>query len=198
MQAGDHLVSPRPGFTHHGLYVGNLEVIHYAGYSAGEESGQIVLTSLDTFTNGHPCHIVDHALRRYSHEESIDRAWSRLGEANYSALLNNCEHFVTWCVQGFHYSAQIHGLIETSIFISKQTRQHLPCIPLETMAVTHTTHETALVAAVASALPSTTPQTVAIVATGLAAAGAAPLAATAVVGGIALYGAKKHFDWLTD
>ena len=30
MQAGDHLISPRPGFTHHGLYVGNNEVIHYA------------------------------------------------------------------------------------------------------------------------------------------------------------------------
>ena len=41
MQAGDHLVSPRPGFTHHGLYVGNNEVIHYAGYSSGEESGAV-------------------------------------------------------------------------------------------------------------------------------------------------------------
>jgi len=29
MQAGDHLISPRPGFTHHGLYVGNNEVIHW-------------------------------------------------------------------------------------------------------------------------------------------------------------------------
>ena len=36
MQTGDHLISPRPGFTHHGLYVGNNEVIHYAGYSSGE------------------------------------------------------------------------------------------------------------------------------------------------------------------
>ena len=25
MQTGDHLISPRPGFTHHGLYVGNNE-----------------------------------------------------------------------------------------------------------------------------------------------------------------------------
>ena len=54
MQAGDHLISPRPGFTHHGLYLGNNEVIHYAGYSSGEESGQVVLTSLDVFRNGHP------------------------------------------------------------------------------------------------------------------------------------------------
>ena len=107
MQAGDHLISPRPGFTHHGLYVGNNEVIHYAGYSSGEESGQVVLTSLDVFRNGHPCRIVNHSLRRYSPEQSVERAWSRLGEAHYSALLNNCEHFVTWCIQGRAESRQV-------------------------------------------------------------------------------------------
>ena len=107
MQAGDHLVSPRPGFTHHGLYVGNNEVIHYAGYSSGEESGQVVLTSLEVFRNGHPCRVVTHNLRRYAPEQSVERAWSRLGEAHYSALLNNCEHFVTWCIQGVHHSEQV-------------------------------------------------------------------------------------------
>ena len=29
MQAGDHLVTFRMGYTHHGLYLGNKEVIHY-------------------------------------------------------------------------------------------------------------------------------------------------------------------------
>ena len=65
MQAGDHLISPRPGFSHHGIYVGNNEVIHYAGYSSGEESGQVVLTSLEVFRNGHPCRVATHNLRRY-------------------------------------------------------------------------------------------------------------------------------------
>ena len=81
MQAGDHLISPRPGFTHHGLYVGNNEVIHYAGYSSGEESGQVVLTSLDVFRNGHPCRVVNHSLRRYAPSKASSvpgRDWVRL------------------------------------------------------------------------------------------------------------------------
>ena len=60
----------------------------------------MVLTSLDVFRNGHPCRIVNHSLRRYAPEQSVERAWSRLGEAHYSALLSNCEHFVTWAYPG--------------------------------------------------------------------------------------------------
>ncbi|EFL5564207.1 hydrolase, partial [Escherichia coli] len=28
---GAHLSSDRPGYTHHGIYVGNGKVIHYSG-----------------------------------------------------------------------------------------------------------------------------------------------------------------------
>lgn len=197
MQAGDHLVSPRPGFTHHGLYVGNNEVIHYAGYSSGEESGQVVQTSLAVFCNGHPCRVVRHSLRRYAPEQSIERAWSRLGEAHYSALLNNCEHFVTWCIQGFHYSAQVQRLLETGLAAGSQVIPRLPVVPMETMAVARPLCETAAASAVVSALPSA-PQTVAIVATSLTLASSTPLAVPIAVAGSALYGAKKLFDWLTD
>jgi cell wall-associated NlpC family hydrolase len=30
-QSGDHLVSPRTGYQHHGLYLGDHQVIHYQG-----------------------------------------------------------------------------------------------------------------------------------------------------------------------
>ena len=90
MQAGDHLISPRQGYTHHGLYIGNDEVIHYAGYSSGEDTGRIVKTSLEHFTDGNPCQVVIHPIRIYDHQESVYRARSRLGEAHYNALLNNC------------------------------------------------------------------------------------------------------------
>ena len=48
-QPGDHLVSPRTGYQHHGLYLGDHQVIHYLGFSAGELSGQITITSLAEF-----------------------------------------------------------------------------------------------------------------------------------------------------
>ena len=54
-QPGDHLVSPRLGFEHHGLYLGNQLVMHYAGgmstSGAGEYDG-IERVSLDTFAQG--------------------------------------------------------------------------------------------------------------------------------------------------
>lgn len=197
MQAGDHLISPRPGFSHHGIYVGNNEVIHYAGYSSSEESGQVVLTSLEVFRNGHPCRVVTHNLRRYSPEQSVERAWSRLGEAHYSAVLNNCEHFVTWCIQGFHYSAQVQRLVETGLTLGSHALPLLPVVPTETMAVAHPLRETAIATAVTTALPSAS-QTASVVAGGLTLASAAPVAVPIAIAGTALYGAKKLFDWLTD
>lgn len=35
LQRGDHLVSSRLGYSHHGLYVGNNQVIHYQGPFSG-------------------------------------------------------------------------------------------------------------------------------------------------------------------
>ena len=196
-QPGDHLVSVRTGYQHHGLYIGNQEVIHYAGHSCGEESGPVVLTSLDVFQNGHPCYIVPHRLRRYSPEQSVERAWSRLGEAHYSTLLNNCEHFTTWCIQGFHYSAQIHTLVEAGLSISSQVIPQLPRVPQETMPVAYPSRETAITSTVTRALPFN-PQTIAIIATSLTLATSTPLAAPIAIGSAALYGAKKLFDWLAD
>ncbi|MCX4114695.1 lecithin retinol acyltransferase family protein [Aeromonas hydrophila] len=34
-QSGDHLVSACTGYQHHGLYLGNHQVINYLGFSTG-------------------------------------------------------------------------------------------------------------------------------------------------------------------
>ena len=104
---------------------------------------------------------------------------------------------MTWCIQGFHYSAQVQRLVETGLAVGSQVIPRLPVVPLETMAVAHPLRETAIATAVTTALP-TASQTAAIVAGGLTLASAAPLAVPIAVAGTALYGAKKLFDWLTD
>jgi len=48
----------------------------------------------------------------YSPEETVTRARSRLGEKEYSLLLNNCEHFAIWCKTGLHKSYQIENVIK--------------------------------------------------------------------------------------
>lgn len=111
MNIGDHLVTPRTGYTHHGLYIGNGEVIHYSGFANGQARGTICTTSVKAFANGHGVSVQEHFFRFYNDEESVERAHNRLGEDWYNVLINNCEHFVNWCINGLHNSHQVNTLI---------------------------------------------------------------------------------------
>jgi hypothetical protein len=94
-------------YTHHGLYVGNQQVIHYAGNAEPGIRGPVEKVSLAVFMGGAPCTVRKYASRRYSREESITRAFGRIGEDNYDIFANNCEHFVSWCINGAHGSPQV-------------------------------------------------------------------------------------------
>lgn len=111
MNIGDHLVTPRTGYTHHGLYIGNGKVIHYSGFADGQLTGTICTTSVKEFANGHDVSVEEHLLRLYGRKESVERARGRLGEDWYSVLVNNCEHFVNWCINGLHNSSQVNNAV---------------------------------------------------------------------------------------
>jgi hypothetical protein len=49
---GAHLVTPRMGYMHHGIYVGGGQVIHYAGLATGFKSAPIEEVTLEAFGNG--------------------------------------------------------------------------------------------------------------------------------------------------
>lgn len=110
MEPGDHLYSPREFYTHHGIYIGDNKVIHYSGFCNGMNRGTICEASLSTFANGNEVKVLPRTFRRYNHQETIKRARSRLGEDMYDVLLNNCEHFVNWCISGVHESKQVDTL----------------------------------------------------------------------------------------
>lgn len=111
MNIGDHLVTPRTGYTHHGLYIGDDQVIHYAGFTSGLSKGKISVTSLTEFCNGRSFRVKEHPSREYGAKKSVKRAYSRLGEDWYNVLINNCEHFVNWCIEGRHSSSQVNTAI---------------------------------------------------------------------------------------
>lgn len=105
---GSHLVTNRVGYTHHGIYVGNGEVVHYM-----REEG-ITLTDLAGFSCGHSVRIQEHPNALCSGEECAYRAMSRLGEDNYNLVFNNCEHFANWCVTGAERSDQVRAACTTA------------------------------------------------------------------------------------
>lgn len=116
MEKGDHLISARTGYSHHGIYIGRDQVIHYSGSSFGEfQSGTIEIVDLETFCQGNGFTVQSYPFRFYNREESVERAKSRLGEDWYSVLLNNCEHFVTWCIQGLHHSQQVNQAVSGAV-----------------------------------------------------------------------------------
>lgn len=208
---GDHLISPRAGYSHHGLYLGNNQVIHYTGFSHGRHHGVIAITSLAQFCQGESFTVQTYPFRLYSHDESADRACLRLGEDWYDVLLNNCEHFVTWCVLGIHSSHQVNQLIANVAL----TRKLLAAPVAETVAKDTTVHllQHAATSTVSSANRHTTSTVAGLIAGGsvaassmtttavvasVAAVSAAPVMATVGVGVAVGYGVKKLVDWIWD
>ena len=135
LRPGDVIGVSRGAYEHYAIYLGNAEVIHYAGENTdfkGRVSihkapfSDFIKDSKDyfvvSFEEKYPVKI--HASTKfisggvidynsisqysiYSAEETVKRALSRLGETKYSLIQNNCEHFAMWCKTGVAESIQV-------------------------------------------------------------------------------------------
>lgn len=105
---GAHLVSEREGYSHHGIYAGNGEVIHYGGFHHSVGRRPVESISLRSFAAGRRIGVRLEPDAVYRGLDAVTRARSRLGEDRYGILTNNCEHFCTWCVLGVARSEQVH------------------------------------------------------------------------------------------
>lgn len=112
---GAHLVSSRLIYTHHGIYIGNNQVIHYSGLADGLSSGPVEKTSLESFCAGKNFEIKPHPNATFSPEEIVNRAHSRLSESKYNLVINNCEHFVHWCIYNMDTSKQVQSVKKVAI-----------------------------------------------------------------------------------
>lgn len=108
---GAHLKTDRRGYIHHGIYAGNGEVLHYAGFKGFLRCGPVERTSLADFADGYGFRLARAAQARYPGSEIVRRARARLGEDDYRLLTNNCEHFCTWCLTGESRSEQVELLL---------------------------------------------------------------------------------------
>lgn len=99
LELADHLFTQAFCYTHHGIYVGNKKVLHYA---ENESKITIIESSLELFANGRIIHKKDEreSPLSFTKEDAVKRAYSRFYEQNYNLLANNCENFVRWCRNG--------------------------------------------------------------------------------------------------
>ena len=115
---GLHLVSPRYLYEHHGLSLGNGLVIHRIGPGDAPTDGTVCVVTLAAFADGNPWRIQPHPDRRFTPAESVERARTKEGEVAYNVALNNCEHFVNWCIEGEHRSEQVRNVFDKSVTLA--------------------------------------------------------------------------------
>lgn len=199
-QRGDHLVTPRVGYTHHGLYIGDDMVIHYSGLASKDSSGVVEIVNLDKFANGSSISTAA-MIRVYDREEAVQRAYSRLGEDKYNLLWNNCESFVYWCITGVPVSPQVARAahagyqVYTYTKAARTTVTAVQALSLASKARTAVTTAKVVSLATGSAATSILATSAsAPFALGLASVAAAPIA----LGVAGVLGAVSVASWLLD
>lgn len=109
---GAHLVTPWHGYTHHGIHVGDGNVVHYGALMYDLIRKPVEEVSMAAFAEGRPVFVVTHCEGSFDADEVVRRARSRLGEKKYRLLSNNCEHFVEWCLHDKHRSFQVEVALQ--------------------------------------------------------------------------------------
>jgi hypothetical protein len=110
---GAHIISPRRGYLHHGIYVGEGLVVHYAGLAYGFFRGPVEEVSLVQFARDRSVWTRWRGQPAFDGGEIVRRARSRVGEDRYQILHNNCEHFCEWCIHGESRSYQVELLLSS-------------------------------------------------------------------------------------
>ena len=136
LKPGMHIAAHRPLYTHHGIYVGDGQVISYL-----LETG-VTKYSLEEFAEGDRVTIIEHSAEQsFPPEQIVARAEGRKGENNYSLPFNNCEHFANWCVTGNAHSEQVQEIALTAILGATALaalKQYRTAAKLQTTASTTT------------------------------------------------------------
>ncbi|HEV8110763.1 MAG TPA: caspase family protein [Burkholderiales bacterium] len=120
LPTGVHLVTPRGWYEHHGIYVGDGHVVHYAGYCHGLHTGPVEEVSLEEFCAGRGFATRVHVGGRYTPMEIVERARSRIGEQRYDLLANNCEHFCEWAIMGRSFSIQVERILASPLALLRR------------------------------------------------------------------------------
>ena len=89
LDKGDHILVQRLMYQHHGIYDGNGGVYEY-------NEGVVRYVCLEDFAGGNSINRKNE-YARYSKDEIVRRAQSKLGESEYNLITNNCGHFAIWC-----------------------------------------------------------------------------------------------------
>jgi len=121
LNLGDHIYVRRLVYSHHGIYAGDGNVIHYSGEEKEKKDPLIRETDIEDFLKGGKLRRRNYK-KRLPPSETLSLAKKHLSKNSYSLALNNCEHFATYCATGKKKSRQLReavgGLVGIALTIT--------------------------------------------------------------------------------
>lgn len=100
-------------YTHHGVDLGDGTVVHARPDDPDRifGGGRVARTSLAEFAAGAAVRVVVDPPARFPAEEVARRALALVDRDGYCPVVENCEHFATWCATGARGSRQVDLLV---------------------------------------------------------------------------------------
>jgi len=121
LNLGDHIYVRRLVYSHHGIYAGDGNAIHYTGEEKEKKDPLIRETDIEDFLKGGKLKRRNYK-KRLLPFETLSLARKHLSNNSYSLTLNNCEHFATYCATGKRKSKQLRkavgGLVGIALAIT--------------------------------------------------------------------------------
>ena len=115
---GDQIRVNRGMYTHHGIFISEDSVIHFAPPGNTDvldpSKARVINTPLNEFLKGGVLEVrvyTDEELKRKRSPKAIvAEALAHLGEGGYNIISNNCEHFSNLCAFGKKESNQVEAV----------------------------------------------------------------------------------------
>jgi hypothetical protein len=96
-------------YQHHGIDLGDGTVIHARPHDFRNPfgGGRVVRTSRAEFAQAAAVKVRNEPPAIYSPDDVAERALAHVGREGYDLVVDNCEHFATWCATGRRASRQV-------------------------------------------------------------------------------------------
>ena len=96
-------------YLHHGIDIGDGTVVHARprDFRNPFGGGRVVRTSRADFAEGRPVRVCAEPPAEFSADEIAARALAHVDRDGYDLVIDNCEHFATWCATGRRASRQV-------------------------------------------------------------------------------------------
>ncbi|MCE9631808.1 MAG: lecithin retinol acyltransferase family protein [Planctomycetia bacterium] len=109
LEVEHRIIASTVTYLHHGIDLGDGTVVHARpdDFRNPFGGGRVVRTSRAEFSQGATVKVRNEPPAIYSADEVAERALAHEGREGYDLVVDNCEHFATWCATGRRVSRQV-------------------------------------------------------------------------------------------